>query len=172
MPPTAPLLVPTSLETERLLLRLPEEKDLPGMTAFVQDPLSMRFFGGVQGVEGSWRFLVGALGHWQLRGFGFYSVIDKESGAWIGRIGFIRPATWPALELAWGLLSPFWGKGYAPEAALAIRAHRPAGERLVSCIDPENLPSRRVAEKLGCVPAEETLLFHEYPARVWEHPPA
>lgn len=173
MLPTAPLRVPLQIETARLLLRLPEEKDLPDFAAFNADEATMRFLGGTLPVGvGGWRGLQAALGHWALRGFGFYSVIEKDSGAWVGRIGFLYPETWPALEIGWGLRSVYWGKGYAPEAALAVRAYRPAGERLVSCIDPENLPSQRVAEKLGCRPMEPVTLFGEFPCIAWEHPPA
>lgn len=173
MLPTAPLQVPLRLETDRLLLRLPEEKDLPDFAAFNADPATMHFLGGTLPTGlGGWRGLSATLGHWALRGFGFYSVIEKHSGAWIGRIGFLYPDTWPCLELGWGIHSAHWGKGYAPEAALAVRAHRPTGQRLVSCIDPENHPSQRVAEKLGCRPMEEVTLFGEFRCIAWEHPPA
>ncbi len=173
MLPTAPLKVPLRLETDRLLLRLPEEKDMADFAAFNADPATMRFLGGTLPIGiGGWRGLSSTLGHWVLRGFGFYSVIEKNSGAWIGRIGFLCPDTWPCLELGWGIHSAHWGKGYAPEAALAVRAYRPAGERLISCIDPENRPSQRVAEKLGCRPMEAVTLFGEFPCIAWEHPPA
>lgn len=171
--PTAPLLVPLRIETERLILRFPEEADMAAFGRFGADEAAMRFLGGTMPPEkGGWRGLSGALGHWTLRGFGFYSVIEKASGDWIGRIGFLYPDTWPCLELGWGLHSASWGKGYAPEAALAVRAHRPAGRRLISCIDPQNFPSQRVAEKLGCQPKEELTLYGTFRCVAWEHPPA
>lgn len=176
MLPTAPLLVPLSLETERLLLRLPEEKDLRDFGTFSEDPETMRFLGGsIPTLMGGWRGLQGALGHWMLRGFGFYSVIEKSSGLWIGRVGILYPDTWPALELGWGIRSSHLGKGYATEAARAVRAHcpayGPAGPRLISCIDPENYPSQRVAEKLGCRPMETLTLYGQFNCVAWEHPP-
>ena len=77
-------------------------------------------------------------------------------------------------ELGWALARAHWGCGYATEGALAVRQwarHELGIGRLISTIAPENVRSRRVAEKLGCLPGETVELADTGPAVVWEHPP-
>jgi [ribosomal protein S5]-alanine N-acetyltransferase len=79
-------------------------------------------------------------------------------------------------ELGWALIRAHWGRGYATEAAAAIRAwayeHRSI-EQLVSLISSDNVRSQRVAERLGAVPTETvTPLDSDRRTVVWRHPPA
>ena len=46
-------------------------------------------------------------GSWALNGFGMFSVIEKASGLWLGRIGPWRPDGWPGNEVGWGLVSEY-----------------------------------------------------------------
>lgn len=170
--PQAPLLVPPALETARLHLKVPELTDIEGFWNFGRDADATKFIGGVWPDKTGWRQLQATLGHWVLKGFGFYSVFEKSTDQWIGRIGFVYPDTSPGLELAWGLLSRHWGQGYATEAARALSPLRPLSERLISSIDPQNYASQRVAQKLGCVPKDSFMLFDAFPCTLWEHPPA
>jgi len=93
------------------------------------------------------------LGHGQIRGFGFFSVEEKATGAWVGRVGPWMPEGWPSLECGWGIKSEYWGKGYAPEAAIAavrwIFEQFPELPRVISLIDPANTNSQAVARKIG-----------------------
>lgn len=59
----------------------------------------MRFLGGVQPRSVAWRSLAAAAGNWSLQGFGFFSVILRDTGQWIGRVGPIRPEGWPVPEV-------------------------------------------------------------------------
>ena len=75
-------------------------------------------------------------------------------------------------ELGWALARAAWGHGYATEAARAVRAWAYAErgvERLISLIDPRNVRSVRVADKLGAEP-ERLVSTHHGPALVWVHP--
>jgi len=87
-----------------------------------------------------------------LRGYGSWVLEEKTSGDWVGYSGLWRPEGWPEPEVMWGLAADAQGRGYATEAAQRARAFA-YGElgwtTLISCIDPENLPSQRVAERLG-----------------------
>jgi len=79
-------------------------------------------------------------------------VIERDNGAWVGRIGPHRPEGWPGTEVGWGVAREFAGRGYAHEAAVATMDY--AVEMLgwphvIHTIDPENLPSIRLAERLG-----------------------
>jgi RimJ/RimL family protein N-acetyltransferase len=148
------------IETERLLLRKPRTEDAPGLLEAFSDPEAMRFIG-----DGSTTDLAGAeqavarwLERWDAWGIGMFVIERLEDGRVLGRAGFLRwdPETWEIggteTELGWGLAREHWGRGYASEAARALRDWV-LGEhgltRLISLIHPDNLPSIRVAEKLG-----------------------
>nr|WP_295110953.1 GNAT family N-acetyltransferase [uncultured Caulobacter sp.] len=141
-----------TLETERLILRPPADVDLDAWAALMADPVAARFIGGVQPRALVWRGMAAMAGSWALHGFGMFSVIEKASGAWIGRIGPWRPDGWPGDEVGWGLLPSAQGKGYAVEAATATMdwAFDHLGwTDIIHCIDPENVPSQQVAIRLG-----------------------
>jgi RimJ/RimL family protein N-acetyltransferase len=100
----------------------------------------------------AWRHLAMITGHWHLRGFGMWGVFEKESGDLVGRVGFWQPEGWPDFELGWTLGRRWWGKGYASEAArrcLDYGFEEMQRERIISLIDPLNVSSIRVAERLG-----------------------
>lgn len=100
----------------------------------------------------AWRHLSTIVGHWHLRGFGMWGVFEKATSRLVGRVGFFQPATWPDFELAWTLGRDFWGRGYASEAAARCRdfAFQEMGrDHLISLIDPANVASIRVAERIG-----------------------
>jgi RimJ/RimL family protein N-acetyltransferase len=91
------------------------------------------------------------------------------------------PSTWARAgseaqpELGWALIRANWGRGYATEAAAAIRdwAHESRSiARLVSLISPDNVRSQRVAERLGAVPTEPVTPLHtRRKTVVWRHLP-
>jgi RimJ/RimL family protein N-acetyltransferase len=72
-------------------------------------------------------------------------------------------------ELTWALAHEHWGKGYATEAAVAVRDWL-SSKDLISLIAPRNLPSQRVAERLGATPGETIELPDGGPHVVWTHP--
>ncbi|AEI66883.1 GNAT family N-acetyltransferase [Corallococcus macrosporus] len=140
------------LETARLLLRPPLAEDLEGFAALMADPESARFIGGVQPRTMAWRNLCVMAGAWSLQGFAMFSVLEKATGAWVGRVGPWKPEGWPGTELGWALLRAHWGKGYATEAAAAAMdwAFEHLGwTDVIHCIVPENLASQEVARRLG-----------------------
>jgi ribosomal-protein-alanine N-acetyltransferase len=148
------------IETERLLLRQPRAEDAPGLLEAFADPEAMRFIG-----DGSTTDLAGAdeavgrwLERWDAWGIGMFVVERAEDARVLGRAGFLRwdSETWEIggseTELGWGLAREHWGRGYATEAAVALRDWALAERgltRLISLIQPANLRSIRVAEKLG-----------------------
>ena len=112
-------------------------------------------------------------GAWSMTGFGMFSVIEKASGLWVGRLGPWRPADWPGNEVGWGLAPAFWGKGYATEgAATAIDwAFDSRGwTEVIHTIGPQNTPSQNVARRLGSVQGEPGRLpapYENEPVDVW-----
>jgi RimJ/RimL family protein N-acetyltransferase len=124
------------------------------MHRLMQDPDVMRYVGErrVPTAQDSWRAVAGWIGHWALRRYGQWAVIERESGQLIGRAGLINPEGWPGAEVGYLLGREWWGRGYATEAAQAALDWA-FGERdfdrILSLIDPANVASRRVAERIG-----------------------
>lgn len=147
------MLAPTvTLETPRLTLRPPEAQDLDAWAAFMADSASAEFIGGVQPRAAAWRGLMTMAGSWSLHGFAMFSVIEKSTGRWIGRVGPWRPEGWPGTEVGWGIVRDRWGRGYATEAATAAidwAIDALGWTDIIHVIDPRNAPSQAVARKLG-----------------------
>lgn len=141
-----------TIETERLILRVPEERDLDAWAAFMADPEATRFLGGVQVRAAAWRGLATMVGSWTLRGCAFFSVIEKASGEWVGRVGPWHPEAWPGTEVGWGIAAAHQRRGYAVEAAAASMdwaVENLGWPEIIHCIDPDNVASKAVAAKLG-----------------------
>jgi RimJ/RimL family protein N-acetyltransferase len=140
------------LETDRLILRPPASADFEAWAAFAADEETMRHIGGVQGRSAAWRGLCTVAGAWTIRGFSMFSVVEKASGRWIGRLGPWQPEEWPGTEVGWGLSREVWGRGYATEGAAAAidYAFDVLGwSEVIHTIDPDNVASQAVARRLG-----------------------
>ena len=144
--------IPT-LETPRLLLREPKAEDYPKFKATFTSYRS-RFMGGPLNEYEAWMLYAAELGHWQVRGFGMWMIHDRDTDATLGMAGGWRPAKWPENELAWIIWPEVAGRGIALEATSAARRyfyeHR-GWQTAVSYIDPKNLESIKLAERLGAV---------------------
>jgi RimJ/RimL family protein N-acetyltransferase len=100
----------------------------------------------------AWRNMAAIIGHWEIRGYGFFSVESKATGEWIGRVGPWNPEGWPEPEIGWTISPDHWGKGYATEAAqVSLRyAFDVLGwKRVIHVILTGNERSIAVAERLG-----------------------
>ncbi len=144
------------LVTERLRLRAFRMSDLDDYAAMKADPEVLRYLVGAGGQPWdrgrSWRHMAFLLGTWHLGGSGTWAAEHRETGAFLGAIGFVEPDGWPGFELAWTLARRWWGHGYATEgarAALAYAFTTLEKERVMSFIHPKNRASIRVAERIG-----------------------
>lgn len=141
------------LETPRLVLRPPIPQDFDGFAAFQADAETMRFLGSTaQPRSLAWRSFLTMAGAWAMQGFAMFSVIEKETGRWIGRVGPWYPEGWPGTEVGWGIARDRCRRGYATEAASAAIdwAFATLGwNEVIHVIDVENVPSQGVASKLG-----------------------
>ncbi len=147
------------LETDRLVLRGHRVGDFGDCLALWANPEVTRFIGGKPSTqEEVWSRLVRYVGHWALLGFGYWVVTEKESGRFMGEIGFadfrrvIEPSLDGVPEIGWVIAPHGHGKGYATEAARAVVAWGDGhfGPVRTACIiAPENGPSIWVAEKCG-----------------------
>jgi RimJ/RimL family protein N-acetyltransferase len=140
------------LETPRLLLRPTQPEDFDAWAAFMADAESSRFVGGVQPRSVAWRGFLAMAGAWAMQGYAMFSVIEKRSARWIGRVGPWQPEGWPGTEIGWGIVRDRCGLGYATEAAAATIdwAFEVLGwTEVIHTIDLENVASQAVAHKLG-----------------------
>ena len=106
------------LQTDRLILRAFRAEDFEAWAAIMGDGDVMTFLGGKPMARtDAWRAMAMTLGHWALRGYGMWAVERKSDAALIGRVGLLQPEGWTGLEVGWTLGKPYWGQGYATEAA-------------------------------------------------------
>lgn len=143
--------IPT-LVTDRLILRAWRPADIEPYAAINSDAETMRHEGGTFGRSATFRLVSDLLGLWWLRGCGMWALESRATGEFVGRAGLYEGWEWPGIEAAWTVRRDLWGHGLATEAGMAAVAWGWANlqvDHLVSVITPENLASRRVAEKLG-----------------------
>ena len=161
------------IETARLLLRLPEASDLDGFASFAADEATMAHLGGVKTRSEVWRGLCELRGAWAIRGFSMFSVIERATGAWVGRLGPWQPEGWPGTEIGWGVHPAFAGRGYAYEANCAAMDYAVdvlGWSDICHTIAPGNDRSIRLAQRLGSVNRGPTRLpppYQDYPVDNW-----
>lgn len=143
----------TTIETERLTLRMWREDDFETYARICADPEVMRYLGGKPYTRlEAWRHMAYLVGHWHLRGYGHWAVEEKTSRQIIGRMGFFNPEGWPGFEVGWTLARESWGKGFASEGARRMLEYaftEMGKDHVISLIHPENRASIKVAEKMG-----------------------
>jgi len=168
---TEPLTSAPILETERLILRGPVRSDLSEFTRFVTSSPRMKAQEETVSNEDAWFHFLTGIGHWQWHGFGFFTLISRGGHIPLGRVGLLKHANWPEVELAWHLFEGAEGNGYATEAAQEIRswAYQSHGlNQLVSYIHHGNRRSQAVAKRLGAE-TDGSRADHELDAEIWRH---
>ena len=165
----------TSLQitTPRLILRQPRVGELDDWAAFMAEEETTRHIGGVQPRFAVWRSMMSMIGAWQVQGFAMFSVIERASGAWLGRLGPWQPEGWPGTEVGWGLRAAAQGRGYATEGAIAAIdwAFDALGwTEVIHAVAPTNQASQRVAQRLGSEnrgPGRLPVPFDQLPIDIW-----
>jgi RimJ/RimL family protein N-acetyltransferase len=163
------------LRTGRFELLPPSEDHLGDLVRIQDDPRVARWYGAppdpphdpARQREEVWRQIALHLGHWRLRGFGHWAVVDRSTRALVGRVGLWEPEGWPGVEVGWMVDPDRWGQGIATEAGRAALDHafaqvldrrtRQPLDEVVSVTLPENVASRRVMEKLGLTDTGRTV---------------
>lgn len=140
------------LQTARLILRPLRMADFEPWAAMMTDSEAARFIGGLQVRAVAWRGFMTMAGAWDLQGFAMFSVIERSTGRWVGRLGPWYPEGWPGQEIGWAIVRDCWGRGYATEGATAAMdwAFDVLGwSEVIHSIAPDNIASQVVARKLG-----------------------
>lgn len=141
------------LQTQRLVLRGPDAADYPNFKATFSSYRS-RFMGGPLNAYETWMLYAAEIGHWEIRGYGMWMIHDRQTDRTLGMAGGWFPAAWPEKEIAWIIWPDEAGHGYALEATHAVRnyLYKELGwDGAASYLDPKNLDSIRLAERLGAV---------------------
>lgn len=150
------------LETERLRIRPYREDDLDPLCAVLCDAETLVHFPRVYTRDEVAITIRGWIEQHRRRGYALWALVTKETGELIGSCGFADRTVdgIVRVELGWHLNRRFWNRGLATEAARACRDHGFASlgfPAFISLVVPQNLPSRRVAEKLGMEVEGETV---------------
>jgi RimJ/RimL family protein N-acetyltransferase len=161
------------LETPRLILRAPRLADFDLFAAYIASERS-RYTGGPLDRNLAWRGFGHMVGHWVLRGYGFFVLEEKATGKALGTTGPYFPEGWPEPEIGWTIWdASAEGKGLASEAALAARAwaYEVLGwQTAISLIVAGNTRSEALAQKLGCTP-DGTFSHAQFgDSSIWRHP--
>ena len=152
-----PVVEPGSLDelrTKRLVLRRPTPADRDDVLRMHTDPEVMATLGGVRTEAESDEILRRLIAHWDANFSGYWIARDPETGAFAGRAGLrlMVVAEQPEIELGYGFMSDYWGKGIATETAAEIVrvGFELLGTRDLVCFTATtNDRSRRVMEKVG-----------------------
>lgn len=163
--------MPPVLETERLQLRRHQVSDFDSCCRLWGSAEVTRYIGGRPSTpEEVWSRILRYAGHWDLLGYGYFAVVEKQSGKLIGEFGladFHRTIEPPLKdpEAGWVLHPDHHGKGFAAEALTALLAWSDAeGMKRTCClIDPENAPSLRLAQRMGYVETGR-ISYHDKPS--------
>jgi ribosomal-protein-alanine N-acetyltransferase len=142
------------LETGRIVLREFVSADAPALAAVLTDPVTMRFYPSSYTPAGVDEWIERNRKRYAIDRHGLWAMILKQSGELIGDCGLIRQRIEQVeeVEIGYHVRRDLWNHGLATEAAAACRDYgfaRLSVDRLISLIRPENLASRRVAEKIG-----------------------
>ncbi|MBI3478402.1 MAG: GNAT family N-acetyltransferase [Acidobacteria bacterium] len=142
------------LETARLVLREFVKDDAAALGLVVSDPETMKHYPAPLDRAGTERWIERNLHRYAEDGVGLWAMVLQSSGEMIGDCGIIRQNVEDEYfyEIGYHLRRDHWGQGFATEAAVACREWGFANlkvDRMISLIRPENIPSRRVAERNG-----------------------
>ncbi|MEN8710140.1 MAG: GNAT family N-acetyltransferase [Paracoccaceae bacterium] len=141
-----------TLETERLILRGPEPRDIEPFIAFAADPRA-NGFGGTMPRDDAWRWFGMNIGHWHIKRFGYFFIQERATGKTAGISGIWMPEGWPEPEIGWSVFAGFEGKSIAFEAAQRVRQHVYEDHKwdtITSMIVPGNTRSEALAKRMGC----------------------
>lgn len=172
------------LRTPRLLLRPLRDADLDAVAAMHADPRVVAYLHAPLSRSESAELLARLRALTARDGVGLSAVELLGDGTFIGLVGLARPREMPlapCVEISWRLASPYWGRGYATEAARACLDHgfqRLGVPEILAWTSRPNVASQRVMERLGMLrdpdaDFDHPRLAHDNPLRrhlVWRLP--
>jgi RimJ/RimL family protein N-acetyltransferase len=158
-------------ETERLILRSFREEDVDAMADLFSNPDFMRFSLGVFTERDQTVRFIEKVMSWDRAAMpSLFAVVPRNEEAVIGYCGFHHQIEVPGeIEIGYRLHPGYWNRGLITEAACTVRDHAFVNlklPRVISLVHPDNIPSRRVAEKIGMT-VEKQIKFRGFPTNVF-----
>lgn len=142
------------ITTPRLILRPPIESDFETFAKAQADPEFKKHTGGTIDKAAAFNEFLEWQKFWEENNYCFFSVIEKESNEWIGRVGPTKRANAQFPEFGWSIITKAQGKGYAKEAAIAViewAKKQLKWDDAYFCIDRNNITSQKLAISLGAI---------------------
>lgn len=152
------------IETDRLELRLLKDEDIPTLHSIFSDAETMEYYPAPFSYEKTQNWVKRNQKRYEENGYGLWAVCLKENGKVIGDCGLVKQQVDgdTEVEIGYHINKKYWSKGLASEAAKACKEYglNTLGlNKLISIIDPINIPSKRVAEKIGFSKEKEVFIF-------------
>ena len=160
-----------TLASERLVLRPWREDDAEPFAAMSADPDVMEHYPDVLTRADSDATIARITAHFAREGFGLWALEAPGVAPFVGFTGLARPGFMPVVEVGWRLARPYWGRGYATEAARAAVAfgfEQLALDEIVAFVVPANRRSQAVMDRLGMT--RDPAANFEHPAIPLGHP--
>jgi RimJ/RimL family protein N-acetyltransferase len=166
------------IDTERLVLRSFELRDLDYYLSFFADQEASLHVGGPSGPQEAWRRMLAGVALWELTGIGMWAVTRRDDDVAIGHVGFFdflrdcEPRIIGEAEMGWILVPAVHGKGLAQEACQAVLGwfEEHFGCRDIwALISPGNEPSMKLAGKLGFLRQADGT-YRDKPQTIWVRP--
>ena len=148
-----------TLETARLRLRPRTLEDLDAIVAMDSDEEVRRYIGGPREPVAHRAEVRAKIVNGRPAPYFAWGIEWKDRTGFLGQCLLAKAPLPDSTEIGWRLLRTSWSQGIATEAASAVLRHAQGDlrvGRLVALIHPDNLASRRVAEKIGLRLTSET----------------
>ncbi|MHB1955428.1 MAG: GNAT family N-acetyltransferase [Sulfobacillus sp.] len=144
-----------TIDTARLQLRTMTEHDVDDLLRIFSDPVAMQYYPRTRTRDEVKEWIFRTMEDYRRFGVGMWVIEDKTDKSFLGQCGIVPQEVHEGTveyEIGYLLVSQFWGKGYATEAARACRNwgfEHLTVPHFISIINPRNSPSIRVAERNG-----------------------
>lgn len=154
------------LDTERLFLRQYNNEDITSLHSIFSDSETMKHYPAPFSFEQTQNWIKKNIERYQEDGYGLWGVCLKETNELIGDCGLVKQIVDGNMEVEIGyhINKNHWLKGFASEAAkgcMEYGLYKLGLNKLISIIDPRNIPSIRVAEKIGFIKEKESFIFNK-----------
>lgn len=156
----------TIIETERLFLRQYKDDDFTSLHTILSDVEMMEYYPTPFSMKKTYDWIARNQNRYKSDGFGLWAVCSKETEELIGDCGLVKQTLDGRIEVEIGyhINKRYWSKGFASEAARACKEygfHHLELKKMISIIDPRNIASIRVAEKIGFTNEKESFIFNK-----------
>lgn len=154
------------LKTERLYLRQYRDEDIHSLHSIFSDTETMEYYPAPFSFEQTRNWIKRNQERYQEDGYGLWGICLKETNELIGDCGLViqKMDGRTEVEIGYHINKKYWSKGFASEAAKGCKEYgfyQLGLNKLISIIDPRNIPSIRVAEKIGFTKEKESFIFNK-----------